>query len=123
MRVCVKTSLLLYSPDLLLTASLYLHAPIDGGTHGSVTSGCHLLLTPHTCTRVHTPDSYSLVQTNNYILISIVEHKHVSSQLQRKMGWANKFLFHMVRKNKQVNKFSNSFLRPGIINTLSCYCD
>lgn len=42
---------------------------------------------------------------------------------QRKMGPAHKFFLHMVRESKQVNKFLNAFLRPGIINTLSCYHD
>lgn len=87
-------------------------------THVCATSGCHLLPHAHACTRCCTP-----VQTNGGILWGVVPHKRVSSQLQRKIGWANKFFFHMVRKNKQVNKFSNSFLGPGIINTLSCYCD
>lgn len=43
--------------------------------------------------------------------------------LQRKMGTAHKFFLHMVKEGKQVNKFLNAFLRPGIINTLSCYHD
>lgn len=63
-------------------------------------------------------------------------HLHTSSQtlpqaleastqtpLQRKMGLAHKSFLHMVTKSKQVNKFSNAFLWPGIINTLSCYHD
>lgn len=48
---------------------------------------------------------------------------HTHTRLQRKMGRAHKSFLHMVTKNKQVNKFSNAFLRPGIINTLSCYHD
>lgn len=46
-----------------------------------------------------------------------------SAAKKKKMGRAHKSLLHMVTKNKQVNKFSNAFLRPGIINTLSCYHD
>lgn len=42
---------------------------------------------------------------------------------QRKMGPAHKFFLLMVKESKQVNKFLNAFLRPGIINTLSCYHD
>lgn len=67
----------------------------------------------HTClNHVHLP-------TNSQFLSPDPENL----PLQRKMGPAHKFFLHMVRESKQVNKFLNAFLWPGIINTLSCYHD
>ena len=67
---------------------------------------------------IHMPEPHTLAYR-----LQVLSPGPEKLRLQRKMGPAHKFLLHMVRASKQVNKFLNAFLRPGIINTLSCYHD